>query len=88
MGKDEFDEFDEFDFLDQVMPNYKVEQQKETRSLQSRRINMHEDMVYSSYLLVNALINILINKRIISMDEVSLLLEELHEELKRNRGWG
>lgn len=44
--------------------------------------------VHSSYLLVNALINILMRKGIIFPHEISNLVEELHVEYMKNKKRG
>ncbi|QHW35741.1 hypothetical protein GZH47_33145 (plasmid) [Paenibacillus rhizovicinus] len=44
------------------------------------------DMVATSYLMVNALLNLLIDKGYIKEDEVSKLIDELWTEFKAKRG--
>lgn len=77
MGKEEFD------FLSEVMgdhPPKGVQQQS-----YEEMIEIEENLLLSSYLLVNALLNVLIKKNYIKMSEVSEILEELHNELIKRR---
>lgn len=78
---------DEFNFLDEVMPDHSVRKEEDTPK-QENAFSPDEDLVFSSYLLVNALMNILVQKGLIKVDEVTSILGDLHKELKENRRGG
>lgn len=84
-GRD--DEF--FDFSDQILG----EQGKESEATQPESPKTpaamnYQGEVHTSYLLVNALLNLLIRKGIIYPHEVNTLVGELHEEYMKKKGKG
>lgn len=68
-----------FDFLEEF-----IFEDKET-PFEEENITL-EDQVQTSYLLVNTLLHLLIQKKIIQAHEVHNLLRELHQELRNRRG--
>jgi hypothetical protein len=73
----------DFDFLDQVLPSQAIENKNET-PFHDDAVSFN-DQVRTSYLLVNALLNLLIQKGIIYPHEVNTLINELHQQLKLKR---
>jgi hypothetical protein len=74
---------DLFDFSEQVLG----EPAKDTQSDKLKPVLTNESEVLTSYLLVNALMNLLIRKHIIQSHEVQVLIAELHVEyMKLKRG--
>jgi hypothetical protein len=70
---------DNLDLFNDMIPKPK-EKSKEVPSSSS-----FEDEIRTSYLLVNVLLSLLIDKGIIQQGEVDELLGELYEEYKRKR---
>ncbi|OXB94842.1 hypothetical protein [Parageobacillus galactosidasius] len=68
-----------FNFLDELIVEHKETPFEE-------EIITLEDQVRTSYLLVNTLLHLLIQKKIIQPHEVHNLLRELHQELRNRRG--
>lgn len=82
MGKGDFDNFN---FLEQVMPGHEENDTPETEHPDAF-VPTDQDFVITSYLLVNTLMNLLVEKGIIKMDEITSLLEELQQSFKEHRG--
>jgi hypothetical protein len=68
-----------FDFLEElIFDHQEMPFEEETITL--------EDQVRTSYLLVNTLLHLLVQKKIIQPHEIHDLLRELHQELRNRRG--
>jgi hypothetical protein len=72
---------DSMDLFDDLVPD-RDEPNDEKKSLDFTQ----DDLIRTSYLLVNVLMEILIKKGYIQQSEVDHLLEEVYEEYKRKRG--
>ena len=86
-GRD--DEF--FDFSDQILGEQGKEEATNEAQSESPKIPAamnYQGEVHTSYLLVNALLNLLIRKGIIYPHEVNTLVGELHEEYMKKKGKG
>jgi hypothetical protein len=74
---------EDFDFTDLVLPgSSEVPNQDDS---QAAFTISQEDEVTTSYLLVNTLLNLLLQKGIVKQHEVNSLLSELHVEYKKGR---
>lgn len=77
---------DDFDFSEQIFtettPSPEAAQPAPT---DSPKRHPYETEVQSSYLLVNALMNLLIRKGIIQTHEVTALVAELHQDYMKAR---
>jgi hypothetical protein len=76
-------EQDSLDLFDDMIP--KKSKKAETKSSSHIADDGREEEIRTSYLLVNVLLTLLIDKGIIHQGEVDELLEELFDEYKKKR---
>lgn len=76
---------DFFDFSEQILGE-PTEDQKKQKSLSTKNTTNLQTEIQTSYLLVNALLNLLIRKGIIYPHEVQVLISELHQDYTKKRG--
>ncbi|MCD7911030.1 hypothetical protein KC480_05760 [Bacillus velezensis] len=77
---------DQFDFSDFILANKQFMNSSRTQSDTSKTELNFESEVQTSYLLVNALLNLLIKKGIINSHEVQNIVLELHGDYLRKKG--
>lgn len=83
---------DFFDFTEQILgePTKETHKEEEIKmeSVEKVELNFNTE-IQTSYLLVNALLNLLIRKGVIHHHEVNALVAELHADyMKKKRGQG
>jgi len=71
---------DTLDLFDDLVPKKEVKEEKKPVDF------TQDDLIRTSYLLVNVLLELLLQKGIIQQAEVDKLLEEVYVEYKRKRG--
>ncbi len=76
---------DFFDFTEQIFDEPSIPNQKDDTQTPNVPLTL-ENEVHTSYLLVNALLNLLLNKGVIFPHEVKFLVEELHQEYLKKKG--
>lgn len=78
-----------FDFSDQVLGGQAGDTNEVKPEEKQEPVAMnYQGEVHTSYLLVNALFNLLVRKGIIYPHEVNTLVGELHEEYMKKKGKG
>jgi hypothetical protein len=78
---------DLFDFTEQVFGQPAEEVKEERRPQQEKAVLTTQSEIHTSYILVNALLNLLVRKGIIYPHEVQSIVAELYEEyIKKKRG--
>lgn len=77
---------DFFDFSDQIISDLQPQQVSE--EVKSSSFKNHNNEVQTSYVLVNALMSLLIQKGVIYPHEVQSLVSELHAEYIKKKGTG
>lgn len=79
---------DFFDFRDQVNLNPEPQPQQPFSSFEQDPANGSVNEVETSYVLVNALLKLLVQKEIITTHEIQPLIAELHAEYMKKKGRG
>ncbi|EOO44393.1 MULTISPECIES: hypothetical protein [Bacillus cereus group] len=77
---------DDFNFNDQVLGSAGFSSDKEAVFKETNSPFSVESEVQTSFLLSNALLNILLRKKIISQNEVTELVSELFEVYQQKKG--
>lgn len=84
LGERDDDEF--YDFSDQIFKDFgEPVKEKKSEINNEHSVLTQETEVHTSYILVNALLSLLIQKGIIKQSEVNQIVEELHAQYMRKK---
>ncbi len=84
LGRDE----QELNFLKEVLPDENEEENKVKLTMfeEGSLLPSKDEMIFSSYMLTNAMLNLLLQNKFINQEDLSMILEELHRQMKGDRG--